>query len=131
MSHKRYPPLFITERQSLWITVYTHRWQRPYSGTLQSKIRQSIVSTRHGQRKVQYLRIASVLGQLCTSVKQANIPNTYIQMLDCWRNDTFQYYIKNSSQELAKVCTYLNTSQTVSPSLACSNFKQSAHAFQP
>ena len=42
-----------------------------------------------------------------TSAKQANIPDTYIQMLGCWRSDAYKHYIKTPPQELAKLSHHL------------------------
>ena len=42
-----------------------------------------------------------------TSAKQANIPNTFIQMLGRWRSDAYQHYIKTPPQELAKLSRHL------------------------
>ena len=42
-----------------------------------------------------------------TSAKQANILNTYIQMLRHWTSDTWQHYIKTPPQVLAKLSKHI------------------------
>ena len=44
-----------------------------------------------------------------TSAKQANIPDTYIKMLDRWRSDAYQCYIKTPPQDLARFSKQLIT----------------------
>ena len=44
---------------------------------------------------------------VATSAKQANNPDTYIQMLRHWRSDTYQHYIKTPPQELAKLSKHI------------------------
>ena len=42
-----------------------------------------------------------------TSAKQANIPDTYINMLGRWRSDSYQSYIKTPPLDLAKLSKQL------------------------
>ena len=42
-----------------------------------------------------------------TSAKQANIPDTYIQMLGHCRSNAYQHYIKTPPQELAKLSIHI------------------------
>ena len=41
------------------------------------------------------------------AAKQANIPHTYIQILEHWRSNVYQHYIKTPPQELAKLSKYI------------------------
>ena len=70
---------------------------------------------------------------MATSAKQANIPDTYIQMLGSWGSDAYQHYIKTPPQELAKLskhltCRWLSFPQhTVVSSSQCRHSASTRH----
>ena len=56
--------------------------------------------------KMKYNTHSSRIGA-ATSAKQANIPDSFIQMLGHWRSNAYQHYIKTPPKQLAKLSKYL------------------------